>query len=77
MRRETIGFSNLSDFSIKGITLQSGLLNELTLKKEQYQKIIRQLKTNKLLKQALADKTSKENIVKALHALMKELEEAK
>lgn len=76
-RKETMRFKNLGDFGIKGITPQSSLLNELTLKKDQYQKIIRQLKTNKLLKQALADKSTKENLIQALNALVRELESAR
>lgn len=77
MRKETMRFKNLGDFGIKGITPQSSLLNELTLKREQYQKIIRQLKTNKLLKQALADKVYKENLLASLNALVQELEAAR
>ncbi|MFD3000329.1 hypothetical protein ACFS7Z_08155 [Pontibacter toksunensis] len=77
MRKETMRFKNLGDFGIKGITPQSRLLNELTLKREQYQKIIRQLKTNKLLKQALADKAYKENLIASLNALVQELEAAR
>lgn len=77
MRKEKMQFKNLGDFGIKGITPQSSLLNELTLKREQYQKIIRQLKTNKLLKQALADQGHKENLIAALNALVSELEAAK
>jgi hypothetical protein len=76
-RKETVQFKNLGDFGIKGITPQSSLLNELTLKREQYQKIIRQLKTNKLLKQALADPNSKENLLAALNSLVNELEAVK
>src|SRR5437764_15432126 len=53
VRKEAISFQGLADFGIKGITSQSALLNELTLKKEQFLKITRQLKTNRLLKQAL------------------------
>jgi hypothetical protein len=75
-RKETMRFSGLGDFGVKGITLQSSLLGELTLKKEQYQKMIRQLKTNKLLKQALTDKKSKEGLTNALRALIAELEDA-
>lgn len=77
MRKEKMQFKNLGDFGIKGITPQSSLLNELTLKREQYQKIIRQLKTNKLLKQALADQSHKENLIAALNALVSELEATK
>ena len=70
-------FKTLGDFGVKGITEQSTFLGDLTLKKEQYQKIIKQLKTNKLLKQALSDGDSKQGLINALHALIKELEEAK
>jgi hypothetical protein len=77
LRKETFSFRGLGDFGVKGITAQSSLLNELTMKKDQYQKIIRQLKMNKLLKQAIADKASKENLITVLNALIKELEEAK
>ena len=77
IRNETLQFRVLDDFGIKGISSQSSLLNELTLKKDQYQKIIRQLKTNKVLRQALSDKQTKEHIVQALYALIQELEESR
>src|SRR5207244_96984 len=67
MRKETLGFQNLGDFGVKGITAQSDFLEELTMKKEQYQKIIRQLKTNKMLKQALADKQNKASLINVLN----------
>lgn len=76
-RKETLRFSNLGDFGIKGITAQSSYLGDLTLKKEQYQKIIKQLKTNKLLKQALSDAETKEGLIQSLNALIKELEQSK
>ena len=76
-RKETLHFTNLGDFGVKGITAQSRFLGDLTLKKEQYQKIIKQLKTNKLLKQALNDPESKAALLRSLHALIRELEDAK
>jgi len=76
-KKETLHFKGLGDFGVKGITAQSSFLEELTLKKEQYQKIIKQLKTNKLLKQALSDGDTKQGVINSLHALIKELEEAK
>lgn len=77
MVRETLSFRNLGDFGVKGITAQSGFLGDLNAKQEQYQKIIRQLKTNKLLKGALADEESRENLVAALEALLGELKSVK
>lgn len=76
-KKETLRFANLGDFGIKGITNQSAYLGELTQKREQFQKIIKQLKTNKLLKQALSNPESKQHLVNSLHSLIKELEEAK
>lgn len=73
LRRETLRFEGLENFGTKGITAQSPYLNELDWKQEQYHKIIRQLKTNKLLKQALANAESKEALIKSLQALIAEL----
>ena len=76
-KKETLQFNNLGDFGVKGITAQSSYLGDLTLKKEQYHKIIKQLKTNKLLKQALANAESKEGLINSLNALIKELEQSR
>jgi hypothetical protein len=73
-KKETLRFNNLGDFGIKGITNQSNYLNDLTLRKEQYQKIIKQLKSNKILRQALNDPDSRVAVLKALNALIKELD---
>lgn len=75
-QKEILYFKGISDFGAKGITAQSNFLSELNMKKEQYQHIIRQLKTNKLLKQALTGKDSRQHLIQALHALIQKLEEA-
>ena len=76
-KKETLHFKNLGDFGVKGITDQSSFISDLAKKKEQYQKIIKQLKTNKQLKQALGNTETKGALINALHALIKELEQAK
>jgi hypothetical protein len=76
LRRERLHFEGLENFGTRGITAQSAYLNELNAKQQQYHKMIRQLKTNKLLKQALANKETKENVIKALQALIAELDTA-
>lgn len=76
-KKEALHFSNLADFGVKGITNQSSFLGELTMKKEQYQKIIKQLKTNKLLKQALSNPETKQSVIDSLNALIKELEQTR
>lgn len=76
-RRESLHFKGLEDFGVKGITGQSEYLTDLNMRQAQYLKIVKQLKTNKLLKQALANKDTKEHLVKALQSLIQELEAAK
>ncbi|MFT4023901.1 MAG: hypothetical protein QM664_08990 [Flavihumibacter sp.] len=73
LKRETLSFKRLSDFGMKGITQQSDYLKELDMKKIQHQKIMRQLKTNKLLKQVIANKESKEDLIASLQLLIGEL----
>ncbi|HLA59494.1 MAG TPA: hypothetical protein VK622_12060 [Puia sp.] len=76
-KKETLRFNNLGDFGIKGITSQSPFLGELTMKSDQYKKIIKQLKTNKLLKAALGNPESKQGLIDSLNALIKELDQAR
>jgi len=76
-KQEKLSFSGLSDFGVKGITAQSEFLKDLTIEKEQYQKIIKQLKSNKLLKKTLDNPDSKQDLLGVMYALIKELEEAK
>jgi hypothetical protein len=76
-RKETLHFKGLSDFGIKGITNQSEFLKDLTAQKEQNQKMIKQLKTNKLLKTAVENEAHKTALLNAINALIKELEENK
>jgi hypothetical protein len=74
LKKEGLHFKNLGDFGVKGITAQSDYLGDLTMKKEQYQKIIRQLKSNKLLKTALSNGETKASMIAVLQTLIKELE---
>lgn len=76
-KKETLAFNSLADFSVKGMTSQSEFLQDLDVRKNEYQKIIKQLKTNKLLRQAISDVESKRALLNAILALLKELEAAK
>jgi CRISPR/Cas system-associated protein Csx1 len=76
-KEEQLRFNGLSDFGTKGITNQSAFLKDLLVQKEQYQKIIKQLKSNKLLKKALESSDTKEALLNSMYALIKELDEAK
>ncbi|MGM5632023.1 hypothetical protein O2K51_14085 [Apibacter raozihei] len=70
---EELKFKNLGDFGIKGITAQSKFLTDLQVEKEQYQKIIKQLKTNKILKAALEDPDAKGALMETIEGLINEL----
>lgn len=74
VKMENLKFKNLGDFGTKGITGQSGFLSGLETEKDQYQKIIKQLKTNKILKAALEDPDAKKGLLDTLQSLIKELE---
>ncbi len=75
-KKEKLTFSGLSDFGMKGITAQSDFLKDLTIEQEQYQKIIKQLKSNKLLRKTLENPDTKADLLSVMFALIKELEEA-
>ncbi len=75
--QEDLHFRGLSDFGVKGITNQSSFLQNLNLEREQFQKIVKQLKTNKLLRKALESPETKQAVLNSLYAMIKELEEAK
>jgi predicted component of type VI protein secretion system len=74
---ETLSFSNLGDFGAKGITNQSSFLKELENEKNEYSKLVKQLKTNKLLKSVVENPENKEAFINALQALIQEIEDAK
>ena len=76
-KKETLSFKNLADFGVKGLTAQSEFLQELDIQKTEYQKIIKQLKSNKQLRQVIADIESKKALLNAILALLKELEATK
>ncbi len=73
---ETLKFNNLGDFASKGITRQSDYLNELNLEQEQLQRMIKQLKTNKILKSLLQEPEAKNAFLNSLQSLINELEQS-
>ncbi|MFO7613415.1 MAG: hypothetical protein R6W71_02115 [Bacteroidales bacterium] len=76
-KKETLAFKTLADFGVKGLTAQSAFLQELDIQKEEYQKIIKQMKSNKQLRQAISDLETKQALLNTILALLKELEATK
>ena len=64
---------NLGDFGVKGITEQSEFLKDNASQKEEYLKIIKQLKSNKILKSALSDADAKKALLDAIQGMVAEL----
>lgn len=73
--REQLAFKNVGDFSINGLVQQSPYLGDLRTKNEQYKKMIKQLKTNKVLKLALQDPEAKKSIIETLETLIREIDQ--
>ena len=76
-RKETLKFTNLGDFGVKGITEQSEFLKDNQSQKDEYLKIMKQLKTNKILKAALTDADAKQALLDAINGMITELKNNK
>lgn len=74
--KENFAFAGLGDFDIKNITNRSDYLKNLSLENDAYLKIIKQLKSNKSLKNVIENPETKQAFVSALKALAAELDEA-
>ena len=72
---EELSFKHLGDFTAKNITEQSAFLKDLNIQKEQYAKIVKQLKSNKVLKSILENPETRDAFVNILQSLSDELAE--
>lgn len=73
---EELKFSNLGDFTKKGIVEQSDFLKDLNAQQDGYHKFMKQLRSNKILKSALQNSESKQAYLQALQAMIQEIEQA-
>lgn len=71
---EEFRFGNLADFTPKNLTEKSEYLKKLQIEQEQYNKILRQLKNNKILKNILENEQTKSAFVQVLKDVAQELE---
>ncbi len=72
--KEELKFNNLGDFGAKGLTRQSDFLQGLNLKQNEMNRIVKQLRSNKILISAMQNAESKEAFVNVLKDLLGELE---
>lgn len=71
---ENLQFQSLGDFGKKGIINQSGFLQDLNTQADDLQKLLRQLKSNKILKSALNTPETKTAFLAAIQAMISELD---
>ena len=71
---ETLHFESLGDFGKKGIINQSTFLQDLSTQADDLQKLLRQLKSNKILKSALDTPETKAAFLAAIQSMITELE---
>lgn len=71
---EKLRFASLGDFGKKGIIGQSDFLRSLAAETDDLQKLLRQLKSNKILKTALENPETKVAFLAAIEAMMDELD---
>ncbi len=72
---EELQFRSLGDFSKKGIINQSEFLQDLNAESEDLKMLMRQLKSNKVLKAAAENEATKAAFISSLDALIKELKD--
>ena len=72
---EAIKFNNLADFKASNMVSQSATMHDLNSQKEDYQKLMKQLKTNKLVKNVIENPETKASFMAALQNLIQELDE--
>ncbi|WMJ71884.1 hypothetical protein RCC89_01670 [Cytophagaceae bacterium ABcell3] len=72
-KEEEFRFANLGDFGAKNVVKNSPYLSELDTEVNQYGKIAKQFKSNKILQNLLADPESNKALIDALTALLAEL----
>lgn len=76
-KKETLNFRGLSDFGVRGIVNQSDFLKSNAIQKDEYLKVIKQLKSNKILKAALTDPEAKQALLDAIQSMISELQSNK
>lgn len=74
---EELHFTNLGDFKAQSMVAQSPFLQQLNSQQDDYQKIMKQLKTNKLVQNVIGNPETKAAFMAALQALIQELDDNK
>ena len=74
---EELHFNGIADFKSTSVVNQSNYLQGLNSEKEDYQKLMKQLKTNKIVRNVIENPETKAAFMNALQALIQELDSNK
>ncbi len=72
--REELSFKNLGDFGEKGIINQSSFLQDTKKKSEEYKNIMKNMKSNAMLRKVINDPEKKEALLNAFKAMISEIQ---
>ena len=72
--KENFKFTGLGDFDVKNLVNQSSFLKSLNLENDAFLKILKQLKTNKSLKNVIENAETKAAFINSLKAMVAELD---
>lgn len=72
-KTEKFQFSNLGDFGVKKVVEHSAFLTDLNTEVDQYSRISKQFKSNKVLQSLVNNPETKQALTEALAALLHEL----
>ncbi|WP_413511005.1 hypothetical protein [Myroides odoratus] len=75
--KEAFRFANVGDFTPKKIVENSSFLKGLKVDEEQFNKVVKQLRINKVLRKLLEDEQAKQAFIDTIQRIAKELEEEK
>ena len=73
--QENFRFSNTGDFQVKNMTERSSFLKGLAIEQEFYEKLVKQLHSNKVLQKALENEDARRGMIDALTQLREELKQ--
>lgn len=73
--KENLSFANLGDYGAKGLTRQSEFLQGLNLKQTEMNRMVKQLRSNKILISAMQTPEAKAAFVEVLKGLVAEIED--
>lgn len=74
-KKENLRFRNLADFGAKGITAQSSYLQDVSERKDEYKKVIKHVKSNRILRAVLAKDEKRQAMIDMVGVMIDELKE--